>query len=100
MYCIELANDKDVPQEQRKMHLDIIIGGIDVIEKAMDEAGIPTEERERYGNMYKEKIIDFLPNGLYEKFKDTEFEEMLGEYKDSENNMTIPKRVITYKVHP
>lgn len=64
-----------------KEFLDIILGGKNVL-NAKDES---TQEK------YKNKIL--YPDGLYKELIKYEFEEKLGEYKDSTG---LTKRVITY----
>lgn len=70
--------------ENPKQFLDVLIGG----------------SKATYSNEVKNKYIDRLvySEGLYEKFKDTEFEERLGEYVQGENASEITKRVITYVI--
>lgn len=94
---IDLSND--VSAYDKKMHIDIIMGGHDIIDETIEEVlkNESPEMREKYKDMYKTKIRDhYCLNGLYDKFKDAQFEEYLGEYKQHENGVEIPKRVITY----
>lgn len=64
-----------------KEFLDIILGGNVVLD----------DKDERTKDKYEKKI--YYPDGLYDKFKNSEFEEKLGEYEDSTG---LTKRVITY----
>lgn len=64
-----------------KEFLDIILGGDEVL----------NDKVESTRNRYRNKIL--YSNGLYDEFKNFEFEEKLGEYEDSTG---LTKRVITY----
>ena len=97
IYSIDNSNE-DV--RYPKMHLDIILGGTTVINDIVDEE-LPeaTEElRDSYKEMYKLKIINHYPEGLYEKFKNTKFTELFGEYNQGSGASEIKKRVITYQI--
>ena len=91
--CIDLANSSNREyieifrtKEEAQEHLDIILGGTNVL----------YSKSENIQNRYENKLI--YPNGLYETFKDYKFIEKFGEYEQgsgpSANNIT--KRVITY----
>ena len=77
---------KGKTKEEAQEHLDIILGGTNVL----------YSKSENIQNRYENKLI--YPNGLYETFKDYKFIEKFGEYEQgsgpSANNIT--KRVITY----
>lgn len=65
-------------------YIDILLGGNSVLNNKSAEIQ----------NKYNEVLI--YTEGLYEKFKNTEFEERLGEYEPSTGVSNITKRVITY----
>ena len=83
-----------------KMHLDIILGGTsginDIVDAIIPEAS--EELRDSYKDMYRLKIANICPEGLYEKFKNTKFTELFGEYIQGSGASEIKKRVITYQI--
>lgn len=82
--CIDASEGKIFgSQHEPKEFLDILLGGKDVLK----------DKPESVRNDYKDIFIDEEDLGLYELLKDSEFEEQLGEYKDSTG---LTKRVITY----
>ena len=80
---IDSKNITSKDKADQKDFLDIILGGEDVLNK----------KNQTTINKYK-NVIKYT-DGLYEEFKNAEFEELLGEYSQ-DNNKTV-KRVITYK---
>ena len=66
--------------------VDILIGG--------NTAEKWEELNEKYKNNIK--FIYGEEGGIYNAFKGYEFEELLGEYKDSQGTTEVTKRVITY----
>lgn len=92
---ISLSNE--TPQYP-KMYIDILLGGTSVINDSVEKyLGSENEQlKEKYIDMYTKKIQNHYPLGLYNEFKDKEFEEQFGEYYQGEGASEIKKRVITY----
>ena len=83
--CIDLSNEGFATKAQAQEHLDIILGGEKVLNLKSQEVK----------DKYNQKMIH--DEGLYNLFKDANFEELLGEYYHLEGASKIKKRVITYK---
>lgn len=86
---IDFATESFANHEAAREFLDVLIGGYKVENWAMI--------KEKYRN----KLIggDGDP-GLYEKLKNSKFEEQLGEYYQGTGTTKIKKRVITYILQP
>ncbi len=82
--CIDLSNEGFASKEQAQEHLDIILAGKSALPAKTEDV------QQKYG----QKLIH--ENGLYEHFKNAQFEEQLGEYYQGEGASQIKKRVITY----
>lgn len=78
---IDLSNETFGVQQEPKEFLDIILGGNEVL----------MDKDESTKDKYEKKIL--YTDGLYNKLKNLQFEEKLGEYTDSTG---LTKRVITY----
>lgn len=86
--CIDLSREGFESKEQAIEHLDIILGGKAALE------GKTQNVKDKYENKFIYE--DGLEDGLYEYFKNAQFEELLGEYYQGEGASQIKKRVITY----
>ena len=95
IYSIDFSNESP---EYKKMYIDIILGGTASIDETVEKyLGTQNEQiKEKYKDMYKTKIQNHYPQGLYRAFKDKEFIEQFGEYYQGEGASEIKKRVITY----
>lgn len=82
--CIDLENERFGSQATVKEHLDIILGGTETLNTKGDEIK----------NKYRNRIV--YNEGIYQKFKNSKFEEKLGEYDQGTGATKITKRVITY----
>lgn len=90
---INLENEGFASAKDAQEHLDIILGGITERDNKSENVKNRydyTKENSRYKLKYNE--------GLYNKFNNSEFEELLGEYYQLEGAAKTKKRVITYKL--
>ena len=87
--CIDLSKEGFATKEQAVEHLNIVLGGKVELQNKSQEIK----------DKYKEKLI-YRENGLYEQFKEVQFEELLGEYYQGEGASQIKRRVITYRKLP
>ena len=95
IYSIDFSNETP---EYKEMYLDIILGGN--VNNTVDEY-LSTESndvKEKYKDMYRKKIQNHYPDGIYKAFKDKEFIEQFGEYYQGDGASQIKKRVITYQM--
>jgi len=84
--CIDLKNEGFKNAKEAQEHLDIILGGDDVLNTKKDSIQ----------QKYTTDIKMIYNQGLYKEFKNKKFEELLGEYYQGEGTSQIKKRVITY----
>ena len=98
---IDFSNE--TPQ-YTNMYIDILLGGTSVIDNCVEKYldGEKVIFKEKYKDMYKEKIKNHIPDyssGLYEAFKDKEFIESFGEYCVDEGTANeYTQRIITYQI--
>ena len=85
--CIDLSNEGFSDSQSVQDHLDIVLGG----KKVLDNKSQELQDK------YENKLI-YYEDGLYDYFKDAEFEEYLGEYYQEEGASKIKKRIITYRL--
>ena len=86
---IDLKNKYNIDTNSVDDFISVLVGGI-YNNHALKEKYTNIELEEKYG----ERLIN--QNGLYEKFKNTRFLELLGEYEEIEGTSTTTQRVITF----
>lgn len=95
--CIKESEEDrgGVSEELKDVHLDLVLGGKDVIEPIIEEALKEKSEEIRDKCIDAYEAILIYDEGLYKRFKNKEFIESFGEYYPEENKKQ-KIRVITY----